>query len=643
MPGTRNAFAAVLLAVLACASVTSALAAEPRIALVIGNSAYADNPLANPANDARLMAAALRKGGFEVLQRTDVGRVEMALAIKEFGNRLKAAGAEAVGLFFYAGHGLQVGGRNYLLPVDHSIEDEGDVPIYSISADDVLAVIADARNRLNIIFLDACRNNPFARGFRSPVRGLAMMNAPTGIFIGYATAPGQVAADGSGVNSPFTTALTAKLVEPGVPIQLMFQSVREAVMVATNGGQVPWDASSLTGPLFYFTPAAEPIAVGIEPAPTPAPAPGFDARAIELSFWESIKDSQNASDFTAYLDQFPAGTFAALARNRLAALGESQIAVVTPPPPPPGIDVEPLNRQLVARRNANLRAGPSTDHANVGALAVGEAVTVTGKVAGRDWYRIALADGGEAYVWAPLLSEPVTPPPVAVVDPSLVVWEAIKDSDNEADFERFLAQYPNSPMTGFAGDRLAALHQPVVITPPPLPEPVIDPSRAVWEAIKEGDRESDFERFLAQYPNSPMADFARDRLIELRQAAILTPPPAPAPEAEIPAIALVSPTMWDGMWTGRGPMQRGASLCNHFKPGIRFHLQVRGGKITGKIAKPAVEITGEILEDGLWRALAKGGVVYQGAAIWLSGDFATGTGVWQDAGCGGNLTLSRGE
>ena len=223
----------------------NALAAEQRIALVIGNSAYPDIPLANPVNDARLMASTLRAQGFEVIEALDVGRRDMARAVKDFGARLKAGGDDAVGLFYYAGHGVQVNNQNYLIPVDADINDEGDVPIDAVSADHVLATIEDARNRLNIMFLDACRNNPFSRSFRAAERGLAMMTAPTGIFIGYATAPGQVAADGSGSNSPFTEALAGAIGGRAATIESLFKTVRVDVAAATQGKQTPWSASSL--------------------------------------------------------------------------------------------------------------------------------------------------------------------------------------------------------------------------------------------------------------------------------------------------------------------------------------------------------------------------------------------------------------
>ena len=250
MRGTRHAFAAMLLAVLACAAAAPVLAEGQRIALVIGNSAYADSPLANPVNDARLISAALRAQGFEVIERLDVGQNAMKLAVKDFGNRLKAARGAAVGLFFYAGHGIQVDGQNYLIPIDAPIEDEGDVDIYAVGANGILRTIEDARNGLNIVILDACRNNPFARGFRAQMRGLAPMDAPQGTLIAYSTAPGQVALDGDGANSPYTAALAKAIGEPGVLVEQMFKRVRIAVLEATHGKQTSWEVSSLTADFY---------------------------------------------------------------------------------------------------------------------------------------------------------------------------------------------------------------------------------------------------------------------------------------------------------------------------------------------------------------------------------------------------------
>ena len=223
------------------ALVQPANAAEPRVALVIGNSAYAVAPLANPANDARLMAATLRNLGFEVMERIDADQKTMKYAIIEFGERLDQAGSDAVGLFFYAGHGLQVKGENFLVPLNAQIDKESHVAIEAVSAFWVLGEMEFASNRVNFVILDACRNNPLARSFRSGTRGLARMDAPRGSLIAYSTGPGDVAADGAGANSPYTLALSQAMQTPGIPAEKMFKLARDRVLEETGGVQTPWE------------------------------------------------------------------------------------------------------------------------------------------------------------------------------------------------------------------------------------------------------------------------------------------------------------------------------------------------------------------------------------------------------------------
>lgn len=175
-----------------------AMRSKKRVALVIGNSAYPSSPLRNPVNDARAMAQTLRGLGFEVLAHQNLGEKAMKRAIEEFGDRLRGGG---VGLFFYAGHGIQTAGRNYLVPTDAQIRTERDVEIEAIDVARVLARMEEARNRLNIVVLDACRDNPFGRSFRSSARGLSAIDAPSGTLIAYATAPGRLARDGEGASS----------------------------------------------------------------------------------------------------------------------------------------------------------------------------------------------------------------------------------------------------------------------------------------------------------------------------------------------------------------------------------------------------------------------------------------------------------
>lgn len=285
-------------------------AAETRIALVIGNADYKDAPLRNPVNDARDIASKLRAIGFDVILRENSTKQEMEDAIGSFGERLKDG---AVAMVFYSGHGMQVDGRNFLIPVDARISTEPQVRLQTVDVDVVLDQMAAAHSRVNLVILDACRNNPFEHKFRGLSGGLAQINAPEGTMIAYATAPGKVASDGEGQNGLYTEELLKAIDQPGLPIEEVFKHVRSAVMQRSSGAQTPWEASSLTGD-FYFKAGAKP-----EPASAAAvtPPPGVDKEAL---FWESVKGSHDPAPFKAYLDQYPKGTFAELAAIRISEL-----------------------------------------------------------------------------------------------------------------------------------------------------------------------------------------------------------------------------------------------------------------------------------------------------------------------------------
>ncbi len=290
--------------------------AEGRTALVIGNAAYQNaSQLANPVNDARDMSAALRKVGFEVLSGENLNTEQMKKLILDFGEKL--AEKKGVGLFFYAGHGVQIGGRNYLIPVEAKALREKTIEFEAVDVNRVLAEMDAAGSRLNIVVLDACRNNPFERSWRSTDQGLAEIKAPTGTLIAYATAPGKVASDGTGRNGLFTSELLKQLNTPNVLIETVFKRVGERVSEVSKGEQEPYLSLSIRGD-FYFVENANGNTSPTNLGTNQNTVKKADAEAIEQEYWETIKNSQTAADFQAYLKEYPNGRFAALARLKIS-------------------------------------------------------------------------------------------------------------------------------------------------------------------------------------------------------------------------------------------------------------------------------------------------------------------------------------
>ena len=249
-------------------SVGTALA-ENRIALIIGNSNYSTvTALPNPANDARAMTKFLTSAGFQVVQEPDLTQSDMRRAISNFASMVAAKGPDTVAVVFYAGHGVQVNGENYLIPIDARIEREADVPLQAMRLGDVMNALSGVPSKSRIVILDACRNNPFSAINKTGGRGLAIVNAPNGSLVSYSTAPGTEALDGDDQNSPYTTALLKYGAEPGAPIEQVLKRVRQSVSEATARKQFPWESSSLISEFSFF-----PTASGQEqPTPTLAKA-----------------------------------------------------------------------------------------------------------------------------------------------------------------------------------------------------------------------------------------------------------------------------------------------------------------------------------------------------------------------------------
>lgn len=288
LQGVRLATAACLVVgMLVCA--LPAMAAD-RVALVIGNAAYSDSPLKNPAKDAQAMSTALAHLGFEVIELIDGDTKAMQRSISQFGRRLKGAKAA---LLYYSGHGIQAGGVNYLIPTDAEIESEADMPLRLINVDAVMAQLIQAGTDVNIIILDACRTDPFARKFRGTARngraGLAPIMAPRGTMIAYATAPGETADDGDGPNSPYTTALLQVIERPGMKAEDVFKETRLRLAQATDNQQLSWESSSLVGDFYFAPPSAPPI-----PAPVPTPEAAAPAVPPALSSPKPMSTPESA-------------------------------------------------------------------------------------------------------------------------------------------------------------------------------------------------------------------------------------------------------------------------------------------------------------------------------------------------------------
>jgi uncharacterized caspase-like protein len=279
---------------------------EERLALVIGNAAYKHFPLDNPVNDARLIASKLTQAGFKVSLRENLDRNGLVNAQREFSAQLNE---NTVALLYYAGHGLQLRDRNFLIPTDAEIRTEADIPIQGFDLAFFLDRMSQAKSRINIVILDACRDNPFAGRSQNRAQGLAQMEAPIGTLLAFATAPGKQTPDnfGARANSVYSAHLARHMLAPGLPVEIMFKRVRESVVLETKQLQVPWESSSLQGE-FAFKPG------DASPEPTDSDA------ATEQALWDSIQGSTRADDFRGYLRQYPRGRFADPARARIVAL-----------------------------------------------------------------------------------------------------------------------------------------------------------------------------------------------------------------------------------------------------------------------------------------------------------------------------------
>jgi hypothetical protein len=309
--------------------------ADTRVALIVGNSAYKSVPaLRNPLNDATDFADKIKNFGFQVFGGYDLDRSSMIRELTAFG---RAAENADVALVFYAGHGIQMNGQNYLVPVDANIEYEAEVDLALVPFNLVMQQL-NRGSRVNIAILDACRDNPFARslsrtmGTRAVELGRGLSRAPTisGSFIAYSTQPDNVAMDGAGRNSPFASALLKFLETPNLSLPDLMIAVRKQVMAETNGKQVPWDSSSLTGSFSFKVEGTVTIAPQDRSRPpTPADSQQPDSTALELAVWNAIKASKDPEPFKRFVKEFPNGIFEPAARERIETIDRLRLIANT--------------------------------------------------------------------------------------------------------------------------------------------------------------------------------------------------------------------------------------------------------------------------------------------------------------------------
>ena len=441
---------------------------EHRVALIIGNASYRDSPLKNPVNDARAMRDKLKSMGFEIVYFENLQTRQVGSALREFRNAIRPG---SVALFFYAGHGLQVRGENYLPTVDAELSSEEDVPNQSLSLSAVLNTMEDSKANVNLVLLDACRNNPYARNFRSAPRGLARVQAPSGTLIHYATRPGSVAEDGSGSHGTYTEALLTLIDEKGVPIETSLKRVTIRVRDATKGKQEPWMEGSLTGD-FYFI-------VNGTPQITVQPVPG----TADAAAWQAADSIASAAAYQAYLVEYPSGLYAAAARIKLASLKAPAVAAAIPAANPATFTTPP----------------PSA----------------------------ATAPAAESAA-----SSLLTPVPPGTKDVDAFVWRDAQARGGREHYEAYLQQRPGGR---YAAQARAALKTIALREAKLEAQQKVEAEPQIWSSAQQSHSEEGYRLYLQAYPRGRFALQANAAIKQLRQAAAAPPLVALAPAAQRPA------------------------------------------------------------------------------------------------------------
>jgi len=429
--GWRNVV--VLAALVAC--LVGSARAETRLALVIGNSNYATvNKLPNPVNDARAVADDLKSADFDVTTALDVTQVDMRRAIQNFAAKIAKKGPDTVALVYYAGHGVQVDGENFLVPVDAHIERESDIAIASVRLADVMNALASVQSKMRIVILDACRNNPFATSKQT--RGLAIVDAPSGSIVAYSTAPGTEATDGAGGHSPYTAAFIEVSKEPHLQIEQLFKEVRLKVNQATNGQQTPWESSSLTAN-FWFQPFNE-------PAPPPSAIASATPTAPMTAKLTRPVSATNAPQPPAPPAPPSQVATATVPQDNVNAPPPSAAAATGPQPsyvpPPPSYAGGP--QPTYAPQPPNYAAAPPPYYGP------------------QPYYGPPPNYGLQPYYGAPPTDYAAGPPPATPVAAMQGLspddaYDMVVEDDTVPEYEEFLVLYPNDPRADWVRTTLA--------------------------------------------------------------------------------------------------------------------------------------------------------------------------------------------
>jgi len=567
---------ALVAVVLVLALALPAGAQERRIALILGNDGYKTLPkLHNAAADARAIDAKLKALGWETIVQVNAGKRAMNRAIDDFANRIQ--GIDGAALFFYAGHGIQVEGKNYLVPVDAELESAVDLRTDAIDAALVSHAMDDNRNRVNIVILDACRDNPLPSRGRSATRGLAIAEktpgGPRGAVIVYAAAPNQQAQDGApGGNGVFTGAFVKALGEPELKIEDVFKRVSADVKTITGGKQSPWITSSLQGDFYFAPPAPKPP----PPAAAQQAAPAQDAGSAQVAFWNSIATSDDPRMFEEYLRQYPNGRFVGLAKLKIESLNAKKPAAAPAQqlaalPQPKALEVDPIDREFFATGSVRIREAPNPTSKQLALLKEGERIQVLGQLKGQDWFMVETKDG-HGFVTKGVVEDGA-------------VYRARKQKEAEAAAE---AKRRDDEARRIAAEKAAverAAAEKVAAERAAAEKIAAERAAAEERARQEASAKAAQEK--AAQEKAAQEEAERKRAQERQTLAALPQPTAPA-------------SAFDGTWEARGMRMTSADPGARNCGDIRVTLTIEGTFIRGEQSTPTgpFKFSGGVLPSG---------------------------------------------